>query len=185
MSSLTAQDIGVKIRRRLGAPVSDRLRYHPLIDDALYRLVARKVAPAKRLRPLLLTDPAAATVTLVDGAADLSALVASDRILVACLRYGRITHASYSYALRLLESADQGALPNALDGMFPKCWLVGTTLHTSLDAEGNALTGDLALAVPYWPTLAQLPESLVESLVECACELLAENHADYEEGGGE
>jgi hypothetical protein len=188
MSALTAQDIAVKIRRRLDAPVSERLRFHALIDDGLYRLAVHKVAPSKVLRPLLLTDPTAATLTLdADGAGDLSALVTSDRILVECIQFGRIKYDAegYDFDLRKLEESDHGALANALDVLFGKYWLEGTSLKTR-GTDGKPLaSAELTLAVPYWPTLAQLPESLVERLVECCIELLEENRSDYEEDGGE
>jgi hypothetical protein len=153
-------------------------------DRALQRLVVQRVAPDKRLRPLLLTDPDTVSVALVSGVGDLSALVTSNRILVECLHLGRIKDPAYSYEVRELKSADQGALPNALDVLFPKYWLVGTDIYTR-GSNGAGLAGPLALAVPYWPTLAQLPDVLGGLLAMSVCEELAEKPAKGKQGKAE
>lgn len=65
--------------------------------------------------------------------------------------------------------------------MYLHYWMQGVKLNTiSEDNNATPLTGSLGLAVPYWATLAQLSEQLIEPLVEKCTELLIENKADYE-----
>jgi hypothetical protein len=153
-----------RVRAALGLPgdalpdLDDMIGLHA--DDCIQRTVEMCAADAS-LRHLVWTDPADVTVTLDgDGAADLSGLVDDPRILLNLLKYGEIRHASYSYPFRLLENSGQGAFAGSLDSLFPKCWLVGSKLYTRINGE-SPLSGDLTLAVPYWLTLAQLPEELV------------------------
>lgn len=180
MSALTAAEIAIKIRRRMNAPVSDRLRYHPLINDALL-LLAREVAGDKSRRHLMLTDKATTTVVLAAGVADLTALIASPRILVDKLDCGEIYDPSNPNPL---VRRQQGARPGNWDSIYLHYVLDGVKLKTqSSDNNVTPLIGPLSLAVPYWATLALLQEQLVPALVEKGCELLQENRRDYEAEG--
>lgn len=149
-------------------------------DRALYALAARKVAPDPRLRRLLLTDPAATTLALdADGKGDLSALVTSQRILVERLGLGSLRREGDSFDLRMLEEADHGALPNALDALFGKFWLDGPAAIATRGADGQPLAdATLKLAVVFWPTLEQCPDPLGEVLAECCVELLGEEREE-------
>lgn len=174
--SYTEDQIGILVRRRLGTDPAEVLRYVPLVPAAIEATV-RKCARRIDLRNYTLTNPAATTVALDgSGAADLSSLVADPRVMLDLLKYGRITHASYTSPLRFLEDSTHGAFAGSLDSLFPKCWLEGATLKTRVAGEA-ALSGSLGLAVPYRMTLAQLPDALVEpagvGLIDSLIDLLS------------
>lgn len=170
MSSLTHSDVAELVRRRFNGPDGDELRYIPLVDPAI-RHLAYEVAADPELRHWLLTDPATTTVALdANGVANLTALIASPRIILECLKYGSIMPpAGYStQPLRMLDNEGQGQLKGMFDSLQGKFWLNGTFLFTK--RVNNAfMAGSLRLEVPYWPTLLQLPESLIHKLV----------HGDY------
>lgn len=171
MSALTHADIGEMVRRRFNGPDGDVLRYVALVDPAI-RHLAYDVAVDPNLRPWLMTDPATTTAALdANGIADLSPLIANPRIILECLKYGEIMPPAGSgyptQPFRMLNSEGQGQLKGMFDALQPKCWLSGYFLHTK---RVNAfMVGSISLEVPYWPTIAQLPESLVHKLV----------HGDY------
>lgn len=186
MSAYDEEEVGILVAKRLDADPADVLRFVPLVPGGLLRAV-RKCAARPRLRHHVLTDRASVTVALDgSGVANLSALVASPRIQLDLLKYGEIYHSSSPYPLRLLETAGQGQFAGSNDALFLKCWLVGSKLYTrSADNNTTPLSGSLSLAVPYWMTLAQLPEALVEmegvGLVDSVIDLL--RLAPEEEGG--
>lgn len=167
MSSLSHKDIAEIVRRRFNGPDGDELRYIPLVDSALCHL-AYDVAADLGLRHLLLTDPAATVVTLVNGVADLSTLVAAPRILLECLKYGEIMPpiaAGYpTQPFRFIDNTGQGQLKGMFDSLQPKCWLGGNFLYTKM-VNNAFMVGDISLEVSYWPDLAQLPDQLVHNLV--------------------
>ena len=162
MSALTEEQIALLVCKRLGLPPAARLRFVPLIPAGLLRTV-RLAAADPTLRHLVWTDPATTTAALnASGVADLSTLVSTTRVQLDLLKYGEIRHADYSFPLRLIENSGQGAFAGSLDDLFPKCWLTGKKLSTRVRSETSLLAGALSFAVPYWQTLAQLDESLVE-----------------------
>lgn len=170
MADFNHSDIAEMVRRRFNGPEGDELRYIPLVDSAL-RQLAYDVARDSQLRNWLLTDPDTATATLdADGVADLSALITAPRILLECLQYGEIrppVDANYStQPFRMIENSGMGLLAGNYDSLVYKCWLEGTSLFTK-SGDGNAtpLVGDISFRVPYWPTIAQLPNALVQKLV--------------------
>lgn len=173
MSTLSYENVAVLVRRRLGANERSVLRFTPLIDQALRRL-SYKLAESETLRHWALTDPATTTATLTSGAADLTALITTPRILLECLGYGRIYHSSSPFPLKRLNSAGQGQVAGAYDLQFIHYWLEGKTLKLR-----PTKTGSLSFAVPYWLTLAQTDDSLIEMLVECVLEELQENKQEY------
>lgn len=179
MSTLTNAEIAVLVRRRMGTPVSDRLRYAPLINSALL-LLARDVAKDKHRRHLMLTDPATTTVTLDgSGVANLTALIASPRILLPELHYGQIFDPSNPNPL---VERQQSTRAGNWDTIYLHYRLDGVLLRTqSTDNNATPLVGPLTLAVPYWSSLALLNDQLVEPLVECCLRLLRENLAVYEQ----
>lgn len=181
MSVLTEAEIAIKIRRRMNAPVSDRLRYHPLINDALL-LLSRESAKDKERRQLYLTDRNTITVALDgSGVANLTALIASQRILVDCLHYGEMYDPSNPNPL---VQRRQGSRPGNYDNSYLHYVLDGVKVRTqSTDNNVTPLTGPLSLAVAKWVTLGELAEQEVERLVEKCVELLIESHRDYEEEG--
>jgi hypothetical protein len=187
MSTLNEEQVGLLVRRRLGLPPATRLRFVPLIPAALLRTV-EKCAARDDLRHWVLTDKATTTAALDgSGVAGLSTLVTTPRIQLHLLRYGNIYHADSTFPLRPLEEAAHGQLAGALDTMFLRYWLEGTNLCTrSADGNTTPLSGPLSFAVPYWMTLAQLPEALVEKeqvgLVDSIIELLAEEPDGDDEG---
>lgn len=118
----------------------------------------------------MLTDPATTTLTLGgDGSVSLASLITSPRIILECIEVGEITPpAAYlsTQPFRFLKNAAQGRLAGCYDGIQLKAWVEGTRLYTkSADNNATPLAGDIALSVPYWQTLAQLDQSLVERLV--------------------
>lgn len=167
MSALTHADIAEIVRRRYNGPDGDELRYIPLVDPAI-RHLAFEVAANSQLRHWLLTDPANTTVTLANGVANLTTLIANPRIILECLKYGTIrppvSSAYPTQPFRMINNEGQGQLKGMFDALQPKCWLEGAYLHTK-NIAGMRMAGTITLEVPYWPSLAQLPESLVERLV--------------------
>lgn len=186
MSAYTEEQVALLVCKRLGLPPAARLRFVPLIPAGLLR-TCRKAAARPALRHLVWTDPAAVTVALNgSGVADLSTLVSTNRVQLNLLKYGEIRHADFSSPLRLVESAT-GGFAGSLDLLFPKCWLIGKKLSTRKGGETTYLAGSLSFAVPYWQTLAQLDESLVEmegvGLVDSIIDLLS--LAPEEDGGSQ
>lgn len=183
MSALTVADISIKIRRRMNAPVSDRLRFAPLIDDALL-LLSRESAKDRDRRQLYLTDINSTAITLNgDGVGDLTTLIGSQRILVPELKYGELYDPSNPNPL---VERTQGSRPGNYDKIYLHYVLDGVKVRTqSSDNNVTPLAGPLSAAIPRWVTLAQLAEQEVERLVEKAMELLIENHRDYEAEGND
>jgi hypothetical protein len=170
MSSLNASDIGELVRRRFNGPEGDELRYIPLVDSAL-RQLAYDVAKDPGMRSWLLSDPTTAIATLdANGIADLTPLIEnSPRILLECLCYGDV-HPDPSWAsqqpLRQVPEMGQGLLAGAYDGLIYHYWLEGYFLNTrSPDNNATPLVGTISFRTPRWPTLAELPEALVQKLV--------------------
>src|SRR5262249_44974937 len=96
-------------------------------------------------------------------------LLADPRILLECLCYGDV-QPDPSWAtnqpLRQVPEMGQGLLQGNYDSLIYHYWLEGTDLNTR--SPGNNVTplvGTISFRTPYWPTLAQLPELLVEKLV--------------------
>jgi hypothetical protein len=169
MSALTHKSLAVIVRHQAGLPPHERLGLQALINPTLKQL-ARDVALDRRSRNFLLTDPATTTVTLdANGVADLSSLVSSQKILLDRLKFGEITHPDSDLPLDFIESSDLGGLDGGLDELFVQCWLTGTLLYTK-NTGADALSGDLSLAVPYIPTLLQLPEALEPKLIDMLVE---------------
>ena len=169
MSAFNHSDIAEMVRRRFNLPEGDELRFIPLVDSAL-RQLAYDVAKDPSLRAWLMTDPSFTTASLsAAGVADLTALVASPRILLECLQYGEITPpAAYAsdQPFRMIDNSGQGQLAGAYDALVYKAWVEGDNLFTkSPDNNVTPLTGTIAFRVPYWPTISQLPEPLVKNLV--------------------
>lgn len=162
MSAYNEEEIAILAAKRLGADPSSVLRFVPLIPAGILRTV-RRCAAHKALRHLTWTNPSSTSAPLDGtGVADLSTLVTTNKVLLDLLKYGEIRHDGYAHPLRLLENSGQGAFAGSLDSLFPKCWLVGQKLATRVVSDTNVLPGPLSFAVPYWMTLAQLPEELVE-----------------------
>lgn len=170
MSTLNSSDIAELVRRRFNGPEGDELRYIPLVDPAL-RQLSYDVAKDPSLRHWLLTDPGTTTVTLdADGVADLTDLIDDPRILLDCLDLGDIyppVNVNYStQPFRLVDSFGQFQLPGNYDSLVLKATLDGFKLRTkSPDNNATPLVGVISLQVPFWSTLALLPDSLVEHLV--------------------
>lgn len=169
MANETFESIAVRVRRRFGGPETDVLRYQPLVDPAL-RALAYEVGSSPNLNNWLQTDRATATVTLdADGVADLTALIAAPRILLECLPYGDIfLPVAYGnkQPFRLVANLGQLDLAGAYDGIIYRACLTGSELFTrSPDGNQTPLAGDISFSTTYWPTLAQLPDALVERLV--------------------
>jgi hypothetical protein len=181
MSQLSEKEIAIKIRRRMNAPVSDRLRYAPLIDDGLL-LLSRDAAKDKDRRQNFITDRATTALTLdTAGVGDLTDLITTQRILVDCLKYGEMVHSSNPNPL---VERQQGSRPGNYDRMYLHYVLDGHKVRTvSSNNNATPLTVELKCALVRWVTLAQLAEEEVERLVEKCVELLIENHRDYEQEG--
>lgn len=185
MSALTNADIAELVRRRFNGPPGDELRYLPLVDSAL-RQLAVDTAKDANSRDWLMTDPASAVATLdAAGVADLTALIASPRILLDCLSYGDIyppVDPNYStQPFRLVDNSGALQLAGGYDSLIYKAHVDGFTLQTkSQDNNATPLVGDISFRVPYWPTMAQLPEPLVEKLVYGHYWSMAEQHAENE-----
>lgn len=169
MADLNHSDIAELVRRRFNGPEGDELRYIPLVDPAL-RQLSYDVAADPALRNWLLTPRTTTTAALdADGVANLTALIASPRILIECLQYGDIyppASSGITQPMRMIDNSGMGQLQGPYDSLVLKCWLEGTELHTrSADGNVTPLSGSLEFEVPYWPTLTQLPNSLVQKLV--------------------
>lgn len=181
MSALSEAEIAIKVRRRMNAPVSERLRIHPLIDDALL-LLSREAAKDKDRRQNFITDRETTELAL-DGAGvgDLTTLIDTERVLLDCLRYGELVDPSNPNPL---VERQQGSRPGNYDAMYLHYVLDGKKIRTqSMDNNAAPLAGPLKCALVKWVTLAELAEQEVERLVEKSCELLSENHRDYEQEG--
>jgi hypothetical protein len=158
------------VRRRFNLPEGAELQFIPLVDPAL-RQLAYDVARDPSLRDWLLTDPATTTATLdADGVADLEPLIEDPRILLECLQYGDIyppVASGYpTQPFRLVDNVGLLQLSGGYDSLILKAAVSGHTLKTkSPDGNATPLVGDISFNVNYWPTLAQLPEMLVEKLV--------------------
>ena len=170
MADVSVSDVCEMVRRRFNLPEGDELRFMPLVDPAL-RQLAYDVARDPSLRNYLMTDADTVTATLdADGIADLSTLVnTSPRILLECLCYGDV-HPDPSWAsqqpLREVSEMGQGLLAGAYDSLVYHYWLEGMNLNTrSPDNNVTPLVGTISFRTPYWPTLDQLPNSLVQKLV--------------------
>lgn len=172
VADLNHSDIAELVRRRFNGPEGDELRYIPLVDPAL-RQLSYDVARDPGLRHWLMTDPTTTTATLDgNGVADLTALIADPRILLECLQYGNIfppVNVSLGYStqpFRLIDNTGQMQLAGNYDALVFKATLDGFELKTkSADNNATPLAGTISFEVPYWPTLAQLPNSLVQKLV--------------------
>ena len=170
MSALNHSDIGELVRRRFNGPEGDEIRYIPLVDSAL-RQLAYDVAKDPSTRQWLMTDPSTTTATLDgDGIADLSTLITTPRILLECLQYGDIfppVNPAYpTQPFRLVDQTGMIQLAGNYDALVLKATVDGHTLKTkSPDNNATPLVGTISFQVPYWPTIAQLPEPLVEDLV--------------------
>lgn len=170
MSTLNHSDIAEMVRRRFNLPEGAELQFVPLVDPAL-RQLAYDVARDSSLRQWLMTVPTATTVTLdADGVADLTALITDPRVLLECLQYGDIfplVASGYpTQPFRLVDNVGQLQLAGGYDALILKATVDGFSLKTkSPDGNVTPLVGDISFQVPYWPTLAQLPEPLVEKLV--------------------
>lgn len=170
MADLNHSDIAELVRRRFNGPEGDELRYIPLVDSAL-RQLAYDVARDQSLRHYLMSNPATTQAILdADGVADLTPLVTtSPRILLECLQYGDV-HPDPSWdsqqPLREVSDMGPGLLAGAYDALIYHYWLEGMNLNTrSPDNNETPLVGTISFRTPYWPTLAQLPNSLVQKLV--------------------
>lgn len=179
MSALTAKEIAIKIRRRMDAPVSDRLRYMPLIDDGLL-LLSRDAAKEKDRRQFFVTDRDSTTLTLDgNGVGDLTGLITSDRVLIDCLHYGEMYDPSNPNPL---VQRQQSTRPGNYDSIHLHYRLDGVKVRTqSSDNNQTPLAGPLSCALVRWVTLLQLAEQEVERLVEKCMELLIENFRKYDQ----
>lgn len=172
MSALTHKDIAEIIRRRFNGPDGDELRYVPLVDPAI-RHLAMDVAADPGMRHWLLTNPTTTTVVLdANGVANLSPLVTTPRILLEYLKCGEIlppVGVGYpTQPFQMIDNSGQGQLKGIFDSLQPKCWLGGNLLYTKM-VNGAFMVGPISFEVSYWPTLLQLPDTLIHRLV----------HGDY------
>ncbi len=169
MATDTHESICIRVRRRFNRPETDTLGLQPLVDVALRRL-CYDLAMDPATRNWVLTDPATTTLTLdADGSVSLAPLIASPRILLECVELGEITPPSgypSTQPFRFVKNSSQGQLAGCYDSIVYKAWIEGSRLYTkSGDNNATPLAGDIALSVPYWQTLQQLDQSLVERLV--------------------
>lgn len=171
MSVLTVSDLCEMVRRRFGLSEDDALRFQPLVDPALRRL-SYDVARNPNERNWLMSDPATTTALLdADGVANLTTLITSPRILLECLKYGEIyPPADPDYPtqpFRLVDNPARLQLAGAYDGLVLKACVDGLSLRTkSPDNNLNPLVGTISFRVNYWATLLQLPEPLIQKLVD-------------------
>lgn len=179
MSALTAKDIAIKIRRRMNAPISDRLRYAPLIDDALL-ILSREAAKDSDRRQNFITDSDATTLDLdADGVGDLTTLIAAERVILDCVWRGEMFDPSNPNPL---VERRQGSRAGNYDAIYLHYVLDGKKVRTqSSDNNVTPLVGPLNCALVKWVALPELAEDEVERLVEKACELLQENRTNYEQ----
>lgn len=169
MSAFNRSDIAEMVRRRFNGPEGDELRYIPLVDTAL-RQLAYDISRSSELRNYLMTDAALVTLTLAaDGTTDLTTIITTDpRVLIDAFCYGDVfPPAAYgTMPMRLVDNFGQLQLAGNYDGLILKYCIDGFLLRTkSSDNNVTPLVGDVSFAVPYWPTIAQLPEHMVENLV--------------------
>ena len=170
MADASVSDVCEMVRRRFNLPEGAELQFMPLVDPAL-RALSYDVARDPALRNWLMTDPATTTAVLdADGVANLTTLIASPRILLECLSYGEIrppVNVNYStQPFRMIDNQGAGEIQGAYDSLVYKAWLDGVKLHTkSADNNVIPLVGSISFSVPYWASLSQLPNSLVQMLV--------------------
>lgn len=170
MADASVSDVCEMVRRRFNLPEGAELQFMPLVDPAL-RALSYDVARDPALRNWLMTDPDTTTAVLdADGVADLTTLVGNPRILLECLSYGEIrppVNVNYStQPFRMIDNQGAGEIQGAYDSLVYKAWLDGVKLHTkSSDNNVIPLVGTISFSVPYWATLTQLPNTLVQKLV--------------------
>lgn len=164
MSLFTHEQVSIMAAERLGLDESAALDLQPLVPSALNALSV-EIASNPQKRQWLLTDPSTTTATLTSNAADISTLVSTNGVLKDFLRYGFIYYNSITgQALIWINQTGAGRLAGPFDSIFNHCYLQGDTLYTR-GPSVTALSGTLHFAVPYTPSLSQLPEQLVDDLV--------------------
>lgn len=157
-SGLTYKKVAEIARFRVGAKKTERLRFQPLINDALQKL-SDKVAQDPSRRALLLTDRTSVTGTLTSGVCDLTALTTLN---LNRIKFGCIYKDSSTVPLEWVNDGMVAAnlITDSLDSDFIAYWVEGVKLYT----HSTALSGTLKFAVPFIPTLTTLPQSLVSAL---------------------
>lgn len=171
MSILTAEHVSIQVRQKLRLPPTATLDLQPLIPVALNQL-AVQIAGDYKNRHWLLTDPSATTVTLTSGVADLSALIASDNILIEMIRYGDVYLNVVTGQPMIWENqVGVGRMAGPYDRIFYHVFQQGTNLYVR-GPNSSAVSGTLYLAVPYVTDLASLPESLTDDLINVVARLI-------------
>lgn len=171
MSALTHEHLAIQVRQKLRLPPTATLDLQPLVPVALNQL-AVQVAGDYKKRHWLLTDPSAITATLTSGVADLSALIASDNILIEMIRYGMVYYnAITGQPLIWQNQVGIGRMAGPYDQLFNHVWAQGTTLQVR-GPNATALSGTLYLAIPFVASLDDLPEPLTDDLVNTLARLV-------------
>jgi hypothetical protein len=181
MSALTPQIVGEVMRKRMGTSI-DSARFIAGIPEAL-KATGRKVAADPYLRPILTTNPAVVQPTINTGSVPLNdAALTGAGVLTEYLDYGRIYHVNYpNLALRRISPTCK---------MIKQPWedygyyYVEDASIYPIDKDNNSLSGQLLMAVPYYPLLlAYLPDELQPVFFDKLEEWLAETPQDAAEDG--
>jgi hypothetical protein len=192
--AFTEQTVAEIVRQRLGdVDAANTARVIWAIPQALDRL-ARKVAQNPKKRALLLTSRETTVAELGEyGETDLAEFLADSdnpQILVEYLHHGSIWHTRTpeeisAYPLQKID-ASKINLPRMFGDDYLHYWLDGLILRTlNLTGESESLTGDLLLAVPFRPTMAELADvtELHDDFIEKVIEILTNPANDYAEDG--
>lgn len=141
------------IRQELGEENAEKAARTLIMIPTALKEFGRKIAADGRLRPLLQTDQESLTATITDGKVDMTPLYDAN-VFLEYLDKGQITHEDYNYPLQFVT-------PNQKNLTFYQTeWLHGYVQGGQLNVIPSETTGELAFAVPYWPsTVALLPES--------------------------
>lgn len=178
MSTLSKGDIARRARERLTDWPEAKTgftipRLQALVDGALAKLA--RIIAADQKRSDLLLPAAGFAETLVAGEVDLQTVISANSILLDYLDGAEILMADLSVnAFPFQWVANQGelALSRITDSIFIHCCLTGTLLQTkNTDGSLISLNGNIVIFSNYVPTMAQLPVSLEDSVIDLVADM--------------
>jgi hypothetical protein len=141
--SLTVEQIGILVAKRLDLPSSERLRIQALVNAGLEKLAQRVVNDTTK-RHLLLTDRTSVTSTITntnqDYYSDLSTAQSTNAVMLDYLNYGTIYH---TYATTTFTTLDKGSNYVNVSHSYP------TGLKVRLSTSGT-LPDELAANTDYY-----------------------------------
>jgi hypothetical protein len=178
MSSLSKGDVARRARERLTDWPEAKTgftipRLQTLVDGALTKLARIIAADSKRSD--LLVPAAGFPETVTAGEIDLQAVIAANNILLDYLDGAEIQMADLTvnaFPFQWVASQGELALQRITDSIFIHCCLTGTLLQTkNTDGSLTSLDGNIVIFSNYIPTMAQLPVSLDDSVIDLVADM--------------